>query len=38
MANEEFDLEKLERLFSKCKDGDIISIDAYVDAYEELSK
>lgn len=38
MASEDFNLEKLEKLFAKCKDGDLILMDAYVDAYEELSK
>jgi hypothetical protein len=38
MATEEFNLEKLDRLFSKCNEGGTIMMDAYVDAYEELSK
>lgn len=38
MSTEEFNLEKLDSLFAKCKDGDVVIMDAYVDAYEELSK
>ncbi|XP_061196974.1 ceramide-1-phosphate transfer protein-like [Saccostrea echinata] len=38
MSTEEFNLEKLDSLFAKCKDGDVVVMDAYVDAYEELSK
>ncbi|XP_005100179.1 ceramide-1-phosphate transfer protein [Aplysia californica] len=36
---EKFDAEKVLKLFSSCRgDGDILSLDCYVDAYEELCK
>lgn len=38
MVLEDFNFEKLEKFFVKCKDGDFILMDVYVDVYEELSK